>query len=506
MRNRIVLTCVILALCLVLGIVYALVILPEPDAPVSTEETTTLQAGEVEGHGGRVQMFDHIKIENVASIYVHNSHGDYRIMNKGGGSFAIEGYEHIMLNGEKLTQMIVNAGYTLSTFNANVTEADFVKYGLGEGESDAYFVLTSLDGKRYTVYVGDETLAGDGYYAKYEGRNAIYVLDDSIENDLLASVTRLVDPLLAYPTDLNSYFLVRNFALMRGEEIILKADYLNPEERSELAATSVHRLSLPGEYDAGENYDDVLSLFCAYTGSEVVSIDVTEEILAKYNLSEPAYQLYFENTVLDENGDPSQFVSNLLLYSEKQQDEAGNYFYYVASSLFGIIAKVDAIKADFLTWELDKWVSSSIFQINIMNVSSLSMKGKGVNAEFVLSGKTNEELTVKDTVSGVTPEMKNFRQLWKVLLSVTHDGSVSISEKEVADLVADESNLLLEMTVKTRAGRERVYRFYPYSDRRVYYTVNGEGEFYLSNTLLYKAISDANRVINGETVDPDARY
>lgn len=506
MRSRIVLTCIILALCLILGIVYALVILPEPETPVSTDETTTLQAGEVEGHGGRVQMFDHIKIENVANIFVHNAHGDYKIINKGNSSFVIEGYEHIMLNGEKLTQMIVNAGYTLSTFNANVTEADFVKYGLGEGESDAYFVLTSLDGKRYTVYIGDETLAGDGYYAKYEGRNAIYVLDDSIENDLLASVTKLVDPLLAYPSDLNSYFLVRNFALMRGDEIVLKADYLNPEQRSELAATSVHRLSLPAQYDAGENYDDVLSLFCAYTGSEVVSIDVTEESLAKYGLLEPAYQLYFDNTVLDENDDPSSFVPNLLIYSERQQDENGNYFYYVASSLFGIIAKIDAISADFLTWGLDKWVSASIFQVNIMNVESLSMKGKGVDAEFVLSGKTNDTLSVKETVSGVTPEMQNFRQLWKVLLSITHDGSVTLSEKELSALVSDESNLLLEMTVKTKAGRERVYRFYPYSDRRVFYTINGEGEFYLSNTLLYKAIADANRVIAGEKVDSEARY
>ncbi|MBR5539719.1 MAG: DUF4340 domain-containing protein [Clostridia bacterium] len=506
MRNRLIITSVILALCLVLGIVYAVVILPEPNAPVSTEETTTLAAGEVEGFGGRVQMFDHVKSENVASIFVNNSHGSYKIIGKGNGSFAIEGYEHIMLNGEKLTQMIINAGYTLSTFNASVNEEDFVKYGLAEGESEAYFVLTTLDGKRYTVYVGDETLAGSGYYARYEGRNSVYVLDDSIENDILAPVTNLVDPLLAYPSDLKSYYLVRNFVLFHGEEIFLKADYLNPEQRSELAATSVHRLSIPAEYDAGENYDDVLALFCSYVGKEVLSIDLTEEILAKYGLLKPAYQLYFDSTVLDSNGNPSSVVSNLLAYSERQQDENGNYFYYVASSLFGIIAKIDAICADFLTWDLDKWVSSSIFQINIMNVSSLSLKGKDVNANFLLSGDKNENLSVFESVSGKTPDISNFRNFWKVLLFVTHDGAVTLSEKEVSDLVADESNLLLELAVKTRAGQKRVLRFYPYSDRRVYYTVNGEGEFYLSNTLLYKAIADANRVINGETVDPDSRY
>ena len=134
------------------------------------------------------------------------------------------------------------------------------------------------------------------------------------------------------------------------------------------------------------------------------------------------------------------------------------------------------------------------------------MRGKDVNAKFELSGKTNDVLSVYERVNKVSPDITNFRQLWKVLLSVTHDGSVTLDEKEINDLTSDESNLILEMTVKTRAGKERVWRFYPYSDRRVYYTVNGEGEFYLSNTLLYKAIADANRVIKGEKVDSDARY
>ncbi len=506
MRNRLTLTCIILALCIVFAIVYALVIMPEPKAPDSAEETTTLLAGEVEGYGGRVQMFEHIEIKDVASVYVHNSHGEYKIVNEGDSNLVIEGYEHILLDGEKLTQMILNAGYTLSTFNANVNEEDFAKYGLAKGESDAYFVLTSTAGKRYTVYIGDKTLAGDGYYARYEGRNAIYVLDDSIERDLLAGVENLVNPLLTYPSTIDSYYLVRNFVLTHGNEIFIKADYLNPDMRDELAATSVHQLSVPGDYPAGENYDDVLAIFCSFTGSEVLSIDISEESLAKYGLAEPAYQLYFDNTLLDGEGNPASLVSNLVAFSEKQRDEDGSYFYYAVSYLFGIIARVEAINLDFLSWELDKWVSSSIFQVNIMNVSSLKLLGKDVDAEFVLSGDTNDALSVTDMVSGVTPEMSNFRSFWRVLLSVTHDGAVSISETEISDLVNDESNLLLEMTVTTRAGRERVYRFYPYTDRRVYYTVNGSGEFYLSNTLLYKAISDANRVINGETVDADSRY
>ena len=506
MRSRIVLSCIILAVCIVFAVVFALFILPEPPAPDTTEETTTLLAGEVEGYGGRVQMFDYVSAAEVASIYVHNSYGAYKLINKGNSNLVIEGHEQILLDGEKLTQMIINAGYTISTFNANVNAEDFSKYGLAEGEARAYFVLTAQNGKRYTVYIGDETLAGDGYYARYEGRNAVYVLDDSIERDILAPVENLVNPLLAYPSPMNSYYLVSNFVIAHGDEVFLKADYLNPEQRSELAAVSVHQLSVPGDYPAGENYDDVLAIFCNFKGSEVLSIDLSDENLEKYGLKNPAYQLYFDNTLLDANDRPTSLVSNLIHFSERQQDESGRYFYYAVSYLFKIIARVEAINADFLSWELDKWVSSSIFQVNIMNVESLTLSGKDVNAKFELSGKTNDVLSVYERVNKVTPDITNFRQLWKVLLSVTHDGAVTLDEKEISDLVADESNLILEMKLVTRAGKERVWRFYPYSDRRVYYTVNGEGEFYLSNTLLYKAIADANRVIKGEKVDSDARY
>lgn len=508
MRNRVVLTCVILAVCVIFGIVFALVILPEPDtAGDETAVTTTLLEGEVEGHGGRVQMFDYVESKNVESVYVHNEHGTYSIVrSSASGALVIDGYEHIMLDQEKLAQMIVNAGYTISTYSAYVEEADFEKYGLAEGDETAYFVLKTTAGKRYTVYIGDKTLAGDGYYARYEGRNAIYVLDSGIERDLLGKVEYLAEPLLVYPSTVSSYYLVRNFTLAHGNEVFLMADYLNPDVRDELAAMSVHQLSVPGEYPAGNNYDSVLSIFCQFEASEVLSLDMSDESLAKYGLFEPAYQLYFDNTVLDNDGNPAGLVSNLVAFSEKQQDENGNYFYYVASYLFGIIGRVEEINADFLSWELDKWVSSNVFQVNILNVESLSLSTADLDVKFVLSGKDNDSLSVREENSGKTLDMSNFRKLWQVLLSVTHDGMASLDEETIEALTTDESNLLLTMTVTTRKGVTREYKFYPYTDRRVYYTVNGDGEFYLTNTMLHKAIADAKRVMNGEAVDPDTRY
>lgn len=506
MKNRVVLSCVFLALFVVLALVYALVILPEgEDEPAVTTAGEDLLDGEVEGAAGRVQMFDYVSTSEVSELYVHNANGEYRLVRKD-GTLVVEGNEGLLIDSQKLTQMILNAGYTLSTFRSEVSEEDFSKYGLGDGESDAYFVLTTIAGKRYTVYIGDETLAGDGYYARYEGRNAIYVLDDAVEADLLGRLENLVRPLLAYPSSMDTYYLVRNFMISRGEEPFISVSYLNPEERSVLTAMSVHELSHPGVYPASYTYDEVLARFCEFLGSETVAIGTDEETLKKFGLDTPAYTLYFENAVMDDSGNPTGMISNYILFSEKQQDTSGNYYYYAAAPWFGIVARVEAVTVDFLEYELDRWVSPNVFQANITDIASIAFASEGQEVTFLLTGKDNDSLVITEKESGHSPETMNFRQLWKVLLSVTMDGTADLSESDLEVLTAGDDNLLLAMTVVTREGEEQVICFYPYTDRRVFYTVNGDGEFYVPRTLLDKVISDVGKIMRDEEVNADTRY
>ena len=49
------------------------------------------------------------------------------------------------------------------------------------------------------------------------------------------------------------------------------------------------------------------------------------------------------------------------------------------------------------------------------------------------------------------------------------------------------------------------YKFYPYSTRRCYFTINGEGEFYVLRDSVEKAISDTVKMLNGEIVDSWAK-
>ena len=143
--------------------------------------------------------------------------------------------------------------------------------------------------------------------------------------------------------------------------------------------------------------------------------------------------------------------------------------------------------------------------MNVQNVAEISFAAEGLDETFTLGGKDNDSLTVTARTAGKIEDVKHFRQLWKVLLSVTEEGTATFDEAE-RDTIVSEDNLLLTLSVRTKAGNERVYKFYPYSDRRVYYTVNGSGEFYVNRTMLDKVIADVRRVQAGETVNPDTKY
>lgn len=512
MSKRIVTTIVCLVLCVALAFVFGFVIWPmlNENAEEVPKETVSLVNGEVEGSNGRIQMFPKVTSENVRSLLVSNENGEYKIIRRN-NALVIEGYEGLILDQEKLVQMIVNAGYTLSTFRSEVTDADFEKYGLGEGQHIAYFELTTRADEVYTVYIGDRTLAGDGYYVRYPGRNAIYVLDNTIQRDLLGSVEYLVDTMLVYPADINAYVLVPEFVVMRDGAPYVAVEYLNPDERSELAAASVHRFTYPEsytEYFAGDMYNSVLRIFANLVCDEVVSLDLGDESLLSFGIDpeKPKYAVTYQTVLLDDEGTPSDVVPNMLFFSDKQKDDAGE-FYYVASAMFGIIGRVDSARLDFLSWELDKYVSNYIFSVNINNVKTLSFENKDLDVTFELSGDTNETLSVVEKNSGFTPKtMDNFRAFWQVLLMIMHDGVSDISEEDKAVLLADDKNVMLEMTVVTKAGNERVFKFYQYTDRRVFYTVNGKGEFYVTRTMIDKAISDISRLLNDEKIDKDARF
>ena len=60
-----------------------------------------------------------------------------------------------------------------------------------------------------------------------------------------------------------------------------------------------------------------------------------------------------------------------------------------------------------------------------------------------------------------------------------------------------EAQLVLKMT--TEDGNIE-FRFYQYSERRSYMTINGDGQFFILSDRVEKIWGDALKIINGEDV------
>ncbi len=128
-----------------------------------------------------------------------------------------------------------------------------------------------------------------------------------------------------------------------------------------------------------------------------------------------------------------------------------------------------------------------------------------------------EELS--STNNAGTSNLKDLRYLYQeILANIMED--TDLTEEEMAELRdKDDAECLLVMTftmddnaslVNPYADEDNhrvlVYRFYQYSDRRCYLTINGGGEYYVLSTFVKKIIADADRVLNGEVVDKTAKY
>ncbi len=504
-KKRIITTAVCASVCVLLSVALGVLLWYQSSTAVITNPNKGLD-----------EMLPIIEFAKVKRIDVKNQNGSYALLATDDGNMVLESNIYAPLNIYKVQMLLSNVCQTYYTFSADVTEEDYEKYGLTAQTHQAEFKLETKDGISYTVYIGDETLANDGYYVRVPGKEAIYVLGYSIENDLLGTSEYLIDFGLVYPTNMNFYYLVNNFNLRKNGEDFISIDFVNASERDEFNSMGIHRLSYPKGYFASQLYTSVLTKFSAtdtlgsnmFMATEILSYNVDEKTLTEYGINpeKPAYELAFGSPIMNENDEVIAFFPNLLCFSEKQRDDAGNYFYYVYSAAKGTLSRVEAITVDFLEWGLDKWVSPYIFQTNILNVDTISFESKDSKHTFKLDGTKEKVTDVVELESGYAGDIENFRNLWKSMLMLTHDGYFDLGEAEKEYLVNSDENKLLTIKMLTHKGTEREISFYQYTDRRVFYTIDGVGEFYLPITMVEKVIADVERFMTGEAIDPEARF
>lgn len=504
-------------LILLLGIFAALlalyfaVIVPLVESgqlPLDTDPPDTVD-GEVIGVGDRYMIYPQVEREKIRSLKVENEHGSYEFYTDKNGTFQIRGHEGVAYDQTKFANLVTSVGYPLAKVKVvdNATDQELEEFGLLTPR--AYWTLTTTAGKTYRVAVGYDLLTGGGYYVMLDGRRSVYVLDDTLEDGVLASVEYMTSCILVTGLSQESYLSVDNFTVRRNGDILVKINQVPESERVNDQALLENIISYPeGYYPNEELYYNVLFSYVEYTGESVLYLDPTsEEYLAcglpdmhAENAEPPAYQVSF-----DVAGEPI-----ILYFSEKQPDNT----YNVVSSLFPEkIVSVSADSCEYLEKDLLAWLARYPFQQWIITVSAMEIRGAGADVKFTLThGKDaagNGTLEVQSSTGKFIPneDVINFRQFFRTLLSVKIEDYVPMTEENIATLTADEANCLLSFTITNLQGEDTVYKFYPYSGsgRRALMTVNGHGEFYVLTDLIEKIASDANKVLAGLDVNSYAK-
>ncbi len=387
----------------------------------------------------------------IKSIEVHNSNGGYTFLRDEKGKFVIKGSEGAPYSAESFAQLAVACGYTLSTRRLQDPvklpdgSVDYAEYGLAQEkrvrvETDeagnekeieydyipAWYIITTMTGESHKVTVGDKTVAGTGYYARYEGRDTIYVIGASaIEELLLGRVESFIVPTIVYPMGMTDYFNVSDFVIYDSidYESIYKELYakFSPDESGSdgfkkeyerlfaeysrkvcdfyYADLSVRQGTMnayvpyisnleyaKGYYLNSTSVDIVLGAFYQTDFGDVVKLSPSIDELKEYGLAYPEYVIMYLYKTENEKGEEA-YVENFVDISKKDG------VYYAYSSNYDMIVTVEESSFSFLEWEEIKWYDTSYIQLGISNIDKIIMESQGFKADFVIDDSASKYLS-----------------------------------------------------------------------------------------------------------------
>ena len=222
-----------------------------------------------------------------------------------------------------------------------------------------------------------------------------------------------------------------------------------------------------------------------------------------YDLQNSPYELYYNY-----GG-----VTTIIAFTESGMD--GYYFAY--SYLYDSIVLIEAATVPYLQWDMLEYIDYNLFSCYIADIDYIKVEGQleykkqtyDINEKFIyrqvqVDTKTRLQcsaLSTGRTFTGNDPNQNPMQEFYGTVLSLRIQGYMKDEDAEDEDL-----KYYATLTVAKLDGEVTVYEFYKYSSERCYYTVNGEGEFYILRRQVDKLMIDAARGAYGLKVESSNQY
>ncbi|MBE6573805.1 MAG: DUF4340 domain-containing protein [Ruminococcaceae bacterium] len=456
-------------------------------------------------------LYPSMEKEDIAEISVHNDESDFGFFSDKDGNFFLTDYVGTVYDADAFSYLVVSSRYPTVYQRMTTDLSNLKQYGLDKESDPAWYEITSKDGRSYKVYIGDLAPTENRYYVMVEGQEAIYLSGTDIDY-MLRSKEAYVKPYIAYPVDSNEYYMTERFTLKKrvDDETVIDVRWLEDEERQELGIENYYTFEYPKGYSVNStNYDTVLQTFVEFLGTETVAFcnvneAMPEEKLIEYGVDVDSYEyeLYYKYKGIENYiyiGEVLKDTETVIdeKTGEETEVETGLEFRYVYSPGFSLIAKVSTDTLKFLNWDKIDYIDPALLShLNIDNCKSIAISGEGVDEFYTLKGEsTDMTVDVKSTDTTIkATETENFRRLYSKLLYLSLK---DYSQNRETD------DLMMSLTVTTRKNVVTEYKFYKTSATHCFFTINGEGEFYVLKRHVAKILEDVVTLAEGGDITDD---
>lgn len=289
------------------------------------------------------------------------------------------------------------------------------------------------------------------------------------------------------------------------DEITVTVDSVDAHPDEGLASSSIWKLVSPEEYiPEGRNYiypcnefaTSFVTSVSTIIGSEIVDYSITSDPtnpdtlnkskLAEYGLDNPSKHVSFE----------FEGVKTDLYFSRPNED--GNYYCYSILSeenkknriCTDVIAEITTEQAPWITWDIVDFLDSQILSMYIDSIDLLTVTYADRDYAFVLEKGDDGKLS-KVTVDGKEVDLKNFRNLYINILRINIKGELEPSDGEPAEV--------MRITVKS-GSRDSEIVFYRVTTNKAYYTIDGQGKYYVLVDSINTVKSSIDLLLAGKQV------
>lgn len=494
----------------VIGLLVVLAVLPSLSQTGDTPQddasvTTTTAEPQLVMYDKTVDSTGAVVSKPVSEITVENTTGRYRLITREDDTMAVEDYADLLTDSASITAMCEYMAKFPVLKELRFVE-DEAAYGFDE--PTATMTATYHDGSDITVVIGGVSQGTEGYYARVQGENTLYIIDSTVASYYTRAGKSLIGKTLITAPPINEDDTSSTAQLLRlwltgtcrdkAVEIAIDTDAKYP------GMTYVSSYVMTAPYVRAINPDVFSSIATAMltlTATDVEAVHPTAEQLAQYGLSDPhstaAFTLAAVSTASADNGGTISKHYNdrehMILLGDKNEDG----YYYALVDGYDIVYLLSEDSVPWAEKTYDELMHSLLFLKAITAVDEITVTESGKATTFALTHYPDKD-TVDDrlvvTAGGKTYSTADFRTLYSMMLGIHRVGL-----KEEGAVASGEPVLELEV-VFNDGGEPMSAAFYPMSSSRYLCVMNDGEESAVSISDVSEFITQYGNFLKGEPV------